>query len=112
MYKRKKTLNYLHNCKATKQVCFDKKELNEIMSIYSKYVIAGEWCDYAIHFGNVEAVFAVFGKRSFLPAYKIIKRGNGVRKYQLIDPGGRIVLMGEELKQIVNCIGRDYIRSI
>ena len=112
MYKIKKTLREVNKTWVSKQVCFDKKEINEIMSVYTRYVIAGEWCDYAIHFGKVEAVFAVFGKRSFLPAYKIIKRGNGARKYRLIDPAGRIVLMCEEIRQIVNCIGRNYIRVI
>ncbi|PPR79178.1 MAG: hypothetical protein CFH01_00558 [Alphaproteobacteria bacterium MarineAlpha2_Bin1] len=112
MIKRKKSLRDLNTIKSSKQVCFDKEEINEIMSIYTKYVIAGEWCDYAIHFGKVEAVFAVFGKRSFFPAYKIVKRGNAAKKYRLIDPGGRIILIGEELRQIVNCIGRSYIRAV
>ena len=110
MYKRKKFLSVANNPGISKQVCFDKKEINEIMAIYSRYVIAGEWYDYAIHFGKVEAVFTVFGKRSIIPAYKIIKRATGTRKYRLIDPAGRVVHMGEELRQVVNCIGRNYIR--
>ena len=112
MSKKKIFLKDVNKSKFSKQVCFDRKELNQILSIYFRYVTAGEWCDYAIHFGRVEAVFAVFGKRSIVPAYKIVKRGNGVRKYRLIEPGGKIVLMGEELRQIVNCIGKNNIRLI
>ena len=112
MHKKKNFLKEVHKSKLSKQVCFDRKELNQIMSIYSRYVIAGEWCDYAIDFGRVEAVFSIFGKRSVVPAYKIVKKGNGIRKYRLVDPAGKIVLMAEELKQVVNGIGRNYIKLI
>ncbi len=112
MQKRKKSSSALNKSRISKQVCFNKKEINEIMSIYTKYVIAGEWYDYAIHFGKVEAVFTVFGKRSVIPAYRIVKKASGSRKYRLIDPAGKIIHMGEELKQIVNCIGRSYIRLV
>ena len=53
MYKRKKFLSVANNPGISKEVCFDKKEINEIMAIYSRYVIAGEWYDYAIHFCKV-----------------------------------------------------------
>ena len=41
-------------------VFFDRVELNQILSVYSRRVIAGEWCDYGFNEGRHEATFAIY----------------------------------------------------
>tara|TARA_Y100000590_G_scaffold424619_1_gene531723 strand:- start:119 stop:454 length:336 start_codon:yes stop_codon:yes gene_type:complete len=99
-----KIIIFSNKKKYTSQICFNKKELNLIMKIYSRHVIAGDWYDYALDISSNKAVFSIFGQRGHVPAYRIVKQKNGLRRYRLIEPGGRIVSMDRELKQVLGAI--------
>jgi Protein of unknown function (DUF2794) len=67
-------------------VCFNRQELNQLLSLYSRRVIGGLWKDYAIGHGDGWAHFAVFGAPSDGPLYTVIKYTPGNHR------GGEFVL--------------------
>ena len=59
---------------------FNRDELDRILQLYSRKVMAGEWLDYAVGCGEAGAVFAVFGRASDVPLLSIWKRPKSVRR--------------------------------
>jgi hypothetical protein len=53
---------------------FDRRELNKLLSLYSRHVARGEWRDYAIDHGPGMAVFSVFRHSHERPLFSIAKR--------------------------------------
>ena len=53
---------------------FNRRELNQLLSLYSRQVASGEWRDYAIDQRGGSAVFSVFRHSHAAPAYRIAKR--------------------------------------
>ncbi len=74
---------------------FDRNELNQLLSLYSRRVASGEWRDYAIDQRGGSAVFSVFRHTHDAPAFRIAKRAASS------GPGGDYVVSsgGETLKQ-------------
>ena len=66
--------NAWSSLKSRPQVRFDRVELNRILNIYGRMVVAGEWRDYAIDFLEDVAVFSVFRRTSEMALYRIEKR--------------------------------------
>jgi hypothetical protein len=56
---------------------FNRRELNQLLSLYSRQVASGEWRDYAIDQRSGSAVFSVFRHSHAAPAYRIAKRADG-----------------------------------
>ena len=52
---------------------FTRPELNQLLSLYSRYVARGVWRDYAIDHRDGMALFSVFRHTHEAPAYSIIK---------------------------------------
>jgi hypothetical protein len=52
---------------------FTRSELNQLLGLYSRHVIRGEWRDYAIDHGDGLARFSVFRHTHEAPAYSILK---------------------------------------
>ena len=72
---------------------FDRRELHQILELYSRKVMAGEWRDYAIGGDDAGAVFAVYGNASPVPIYHIAKRFRSARRqtcYQ-VSTGNRVL---------------------
>ncbi len=59
--------------RAKRRVSFDKRELRELMGVYSRRVASGEWRDYAIDFESGMAVFSIFRSAYEYPLYRIAK---------------------------------------
>lgn len=62
---------------ALKPIFFDRHELHQLLSLYSRHVASGEWRDYAIDQRGGSAVFSVFRHSHDAPAFRIAKRGRG-----------------------------------
>ena len=56
---------------------FDRHELNQLLSLYSRRVASGEWRDYAIDQKGGSAVFSVFRHSQDAPVFRIAKRAAG-----------------------------------
>jgi Protein of unknown function (DUF2794) len=54
-------------------VYFTRSELNQLLGLYSRQVIRGEWRDYAIDHRDGMASFSVFRHSQEGPVYSIVK---------------------------------------
>ncbi len=54
-------------------VFFDRRELDQILQLYSRKVMTGEWLDYALGWTEHGAEFAIYGRQSNVPLFRILK---------------------------------------
>jgi len=74
-------------------IFFNRTELNQLLSVYSRRVARGEWRDYAIDHRSGVAVFSFFRHSSARPVYTLMKFAPGARRrgdYVLTHEGRRI----------------------
>ena len=93
---------------------FDRHELNQILSVYSRMVSAGEWRDYAIELDEGGAAFAVYGRDCGPPAYRIVKvpqPDRDERRYR-VTAGGRVLDCGRVLGRVLRIFDRAHLRLI
>lgn len=83
-----------------KHVCFDRHELNKLLSLYSRRVIDGEWKDYAISHGNGMASFSIFRNAIDGPAFTVIKYAAGAH-----GNGDYLVCRGSRRLKRANSLG-------
>jgi len=65
-----------HRRKA-RSVFFSRRELDQLLSLYSRQVMRGEWRDYAIDQQDNSAVFSIFRRAQERPLYSIVKFAPG-----------------------------------
>lgn len=90
-------------------VFFDRRELNQLLSLYGRMVAAGHWRDYAIDGLKDAAVFSVFRRSSETPLYRIEKRPALARRqgaWMVSAHGGVILKRGHELAQVLRLFDR------
>lgn len=90
-------------------ICFDRRELNQLLGMYGRKVAEGEWRDYAIDMLREKAVFSVFRKTSEYPLYRIEKNPKLARRqgaYSVITPTGHILKRGHDLRNVLRVIDR------
>ncbi len=69
---------------------FTRSELNQLLGLYSRHVICGEWRDYAIDHGPGMARFSVFRHTHEAPAFIILKIAQSpARPAEFIVQSGR-----------------------
>jgi Protein of unknown function (DUF2794) len=93
--------------KSQKPVAFDRRELGLILSLYGRFVAAGEWRDYAMDFSKDMALFAIHRRASEQPLYRIQKNPSLAAKqglYAVIAPGGLIMKRGNDLEQVLRVL--------
>ncbi len=95
-------------------VFFDRSELSQILSIYSAKVISGEWCDYGIEGGGEEVAFAIYGRNASSPSYRIVKRRRGreASRYRVVTTGGRILKVGQSLRDVLDVLDPKHLHLI
>jgi hypothetical protein len=94
-------------------VFFDRSELNQILSVYSRMVIAGEWCDYGFEGGGDEVAFTIYGRGRRFPAYRVVKHRSarrGQESYRVVDRGGRILKVSHTLAAALKVLDRARLR--
>ncbi len=100
---------------APTHIAFHRTELNAILSVYGRFVAAGEWRDYAISHLKEAAVFSIFRRTAEQPMYRIEKRPSLRMKqgqYVVIGMEGRILKRGNDLRQVLRVLERKLIRAI
>ncbi len=83
---------------------FDRRELMQILSLYSRMVAAGEWKDYAIDSLKDCAIFSVFRRASETPLYRIEKTPRLARRqgaFSVVSANGLILKRGHDLAQVL-----------
>jgi hypothetical protein len=96
-------------------VVFDRAELDIILQLYSRRVMAGDWRDYALSFGRDEATFLIFRRASEIALYRIVKRPKLARKqgaYAIISADGRILRRGRDLLPVLKVLEKKALRLV
>jgi len=97
------------------QVCFDRLELNRILTLYGRMVSVGEWRDYALDFLDEVAVFSIFRRSSEMPLFRIEKqpklRGRQ-GQYSVVAAGGVILKRGHELAQVLKIFDKKLLKAL
>ncbi len=89
-------------------VYFSRSDLSQLISVYSRKVICGEWKDYAIDCTPGRAAFSIFRDGTGRPVYTVIKLAGGRRadgEYLLLQ--GAITLRhGRTLGEVLSVFDR------
>ena len=100
---------------APERVVFDRRELSQILTVYGRFVAAGEWRDYGMSFLKDAAVFAVFRRTAEHPVYRVEKRprlANRQGQYAVIGMDGRVLKRGHDLRQVLRVFDAKLIRAV
>jgi hypothetical protein len=74
------------------RVVFEKRELRQLLGLYSRRVMSGEWRDYALDFGPRGAVFSVFRRAAEQPLFAVWKLAAGRDRGRYVLAVGASVL--------------------
>jgi Protein of unknown function (DUF2794) len=100
---------------ASSQTAFDRKELARILDLYGRMVAAGQWRDYALHFGRDVASFSAFRRATERPDIRIEKRPalrNKQGQWALIGEHGMVLKRGQELGPLLAPVERRLIKLV
>ncbi|MBX6324393.1 MAG: DUF2794 domain-containing protein [Rhodospirillaceae bacterium] len=84
---------------------FDKRELNLLLSLYSRRVADGVWRDYAIDLRPGMATFAVFRHTLDRPLFVVAKRSVGGRAEYAILSGLRKLRSAGTIDEVIEILG-------
>jgi len=88
---------------------FDRNELSQLLSLYSRQVANGQWRDYAIDQRGSGAVFSVFRHTHDAPAFRIAKQtARGAKdKAYVVSSGAETLIQAETLAEALSVFGGD-----
>lgn len=95
--------------KSTRATFFDRRELNQLLSLYSRRVMNGEWRDYAIDQCSGSAIFSVFKHTHDSPIFTIVKRmsARGQRRDYVVTAGHETLKRAETLSEALSVFERN-----
>ena len=99
-----------------KAVFFSRTELNQLLSLYSRQVMRGEWRDYAIDQHDGVALFSMFRRTQELPLFTVVKAAPGTSRhgdYVLLSGRQRIAsgsTLGDVLARLQRLLGERSLR--
>jgi hypothetical protein len=96
-------------------ICFSRRELDQILSVYGRQVAEGEWRDYAIDMLRDRAVFSVFRRTAEAPLYLIEKNPRLARRqglYSVIATTGLILKRGHDLCRVLRIFDSRPLRLV
>ena len=85
-------------------VFFNRRELNHLLSLYSRRVARGQWRDYALDHRPGLAIFSVFRSSAERPLFTITKRllpGDRAPEYALMD-GRQPIRRSPDIAELVD----------
>lgn len=104
-----------NSLRAEPQTVFVRTELDRIMQLYGRMVAAGEWRDYALHFGRNEAIFSAFRRASEKPEYRLVKEP-ALRarqgQYKLVGEQGQTLKRGDDLASVLAPATRRLMKAV
>ena len=94
--------------KSVPTIYFTRSELNQLLSIYSRRVIGGEWKDYAIDHGRGMSAFSIYRSSNTQPAYTIYKyaKGSHRRGDFVVGSGGHVLNRAQTLGDALSVLER------
>lgn len=86
-------------------VYFSRRELNQLLGLFTRRVLAGEWRDYSIDTHETFAAFCVYRRAYDAPLYKVVKlapgSARGAGEWALMY-GERRVREGRSLEEVLS----------
>jgi len=70
----------LSDLRRSKRVFFTRPELNQLLSLYTRQVMRGEWRDYAIDQRDGAVLFSMFRRTQELPIFTVMKTAPGTNR--------------------------------
>lgn len=104
-----------HPPRAPRLVAFSRGELNIILNVYGRQVIAGEWRDYALDHLEDRAVFSIFRRASEMPLYRVEKVPALARRqgaFRVLAASGLILKRGHDLSQVVKVLDKPKLTLV
>ena len=98
----------LHQARpSSKAIFFDRNELNQLLSLYSRRVASGEWRDYAIDQRGGSAVFSVFRHTHDAPLFRIAKQAtkSGVGGEFVVSSGAETLKQATTMTEALSVFG-------
>ena len=85
---------------------FDRNELNQLLSLYSRRVASGEWRDYAIDQRSGSAVFSIFRRSHDAPAFRIAKQSaRGAGSAYVVSSGAETLIQAQTMAEALSVFG-------
>jgi len=103
------TVSRLTDHRRHRRIFFSRRELDQLLQLYSRQVARGEWRDYAIDHGDDRAVFSVFRHSLDMPLYTIVKTAPGSSRhgdYALLHRRARLA-SGQALHEVLELLQRN-----
>lgn len=100
----------LNDLRRSKRVFFTRAELNQLLSLYTRQVMRGEWRDYAIDQRDGAVSFSMFRRTQELPLFTVTKTAPGTSRqgdYVLLSGGQKIATattLGAVMARLVKMI--------
>ncbi len=91
------------------RIAFHRTELQPILDVYGRLVMAGEARDYAIGMHKDLAIFAIFKRHAENPHWRIEKQPNLANmqgQYVVYGSAGQVLKRGRELVQVLRVFDR------
>lgn len=99
----------------TRQICFDRLELQAILDVYARMVTYGEWKDYSLDIRSDLSAFHIYRRASEMPVYSIVKEPALARKqgaYRLIAQSKQVLKRGHDVKQVLSPLRKQLLKVI
>lgn len=95
-------------------VFFSRAELNQLLSLYSRQVMRGEWRDYAIDQHDGAALFSVFRHTQESALYTVVKTAAGAGRQGdfVLMSGRRRLASGAALADVLSGLKRQVTFSV
>ncbi len=97
------------------QIGFDRSELDRILGLYGRMVVAGHWRDYALTFDKDAAVFSAFRRATERPEVRVEKRP-ALRlrqgEWTLFGEHGAILKRGHDVTGVLAPLERRLLKIV
>jgi len=97
------------------KIWFERREFDQIMNLYGRGQMAGEWRDYAIDDGPDAVIFSIFRRASENPLYRIEKRPALASKqgqWSVLGSAGQVLKRGHELAATLDVLERKLLKVV
>ena len=101
----------MNNLKKTKIIRFKKKEIHQIMELYSKKISIGEWKDYSISFQKSCAIFAIHRSFKLGPCIEI-KKNYKNNSIFTITSQNNILTSSNNLGKVISYLKKPYLKLV
>lgn len=97
-----------------RRVSFNQQELRQLLNVYSRRVVTGEWRDYAIDHEAGIAVFSIFRHTRDAPLFKVAKvpgRDEKSSEFMVVS-GVQKLVSGSSIEEVLHVLDRKTLELV